>query len=310
MPRSPARAQGSPFAATYTPIEGSALSSAASVWNQPLAPGVLPAANSSLLVSKLNSEVAAKGANIQTAAYSTPIYVVGANQPVVTVWLWQQDAVLQSDLMRVPLPMDARPAPGTDGDLVIYQPSSDTMWELWITNRDGAGVWHAKWGARISPVSKSPGYVPAPYGASGSGLVEAGGVMTIQEQSEGVIHHALAIALPDIARSPVFPAQRSDGLLGSPDAIPEGTRFRLPPGLDIATLHLPRETEMMALAAQRYGIIVRDYASGGPTFYAQDPYEFAKQYGYDPYAANLFSGQWPRALLASFPWAALQVVTP
>ena len=40
-----------------------------------------------------------------------------------------------------------------------------------------------------------------------------------------------------MARAGVFswPAQRTDGLLDSPDAIPEGARFRLDPNLDIAS---------------------------------------------------------------------------
>ncbi len=59
---------------------------------------------------------------------------------------------------------------------------------------------------------------------------------------------------------------------------------------------------MMAEAAQRYGIVIRD-RSGVVAFYAQDP----KPSGRDPYPA-IFGGTYPDELLAKFPWGRLQVL--
>ena len=86
-------------------------------------------------------------------------------------------------------------------------------------------------------------------------------------------------------------------------AIPEGTIFRLDPKLDLKSLHLPRLVEMMAEAAQRYGIIVRDKTLHAIGFYAEDPTPL----GTNPYT-RLFDGKSPSELLASFPWKYLQVV--
>jgi hypothetical protein len=82
--------------------------------------------------------------------------------------------------------------------------------------------------------------------------------------------------------------------------------LRLDPSLDVKALTLPRITEMMALAAQRYGIIVRDQTGQGVSFYAED----WSQYGTDPYygSSGLFSNQWPADLLKSFPWSRLQLL--
>ena len=107
----------------------------------------------------------------------------------------------------------------------------------------------------------------------------------------------------------VFPAQRTDGDSTAWNAIPEGTRFRLPASLDINALNLPRQTKMMALAAQKYGIIVRDGA-GAVTFYAEDPYLYQQKNGLNPYPVYAFGGQSPSQLLASFPWSKLKVVRP
>ena len=68
-----------------------------------------------------------------------------------------------------------------------------------------------------------------------------------------------------------FPRERTDGTLTTSVAIPEGSIFRLDPKLDIPSLHLPRLVAIMAEAAQRYGIIVRDKTLHAIGFYAEDP---------------------------------------
>jgi hypothetical protein len=50
------------------------------------------------------------------------------------------------------------------------------------------------------------------------------------------------------------------GTSTSPVSLPEGARLRLGPNLDLAALHLPRLTLMIAEAAQHYGIVLRDTA--------------------------------------------------
>ena len=109
----------------------------------------------------------------------------------------------------------------------------------------------------------------------------------------GQINHALAIAIPN-PRAGVYasPAQRTDGWSTEPLSLPEGAHLRLDPNLDLAALHLPRLTLMMAEAAQRYGIVVRDRAAN-VAFYAQDP----TPTGTEPYtgAHGYFEGQVPAA---------------
>ncbi len=78
-----------------------------------------------------------------------------------------------------------------------------------------------------------------------------------------------------------WPAQRTDGTGASAD-LPEGAQLRLNPRLDIPAMHLPKIVEMIALAAQRYGIIVRDQSFADIGFFAEDP----TQYGAKPYTAS------------------------
>jgi hypothetical protein len=78
----------------------------------------------------------------------------------------------------------------------------------------------------------------------------------------GHIDHALSLGLPETS-SLVYswPAERTDGNVAEPQAIPEGTHFRLDPSLDLSKLHIPRFTWILAVAAQRYGLVVHDRSS-------------------------------------------------
>jgi hypothetical protein len=129
-------------------------------------------------------------------------------------------------------------------------------------------------------------------------------MMTLRELKRGQINHALAIDLPT-AREGVYawPAQRTDGEDPSPNALPEGARLRLDPRLDVASLHLPPMAEEMALAAQQYGMIVRDQTHHAVGFYAEDP----TPTGTNPYHA-LMGYESPNELLAEFPWQNVQVL--
>jgi hypothetical protein len=318
-----------------------------SVWNSPLSPTAALDPNSAAMVTQLATTAAQEGAAgtgpfVQTYSYSTPIYIVGASQPTVEVAVdtdqnstWVHS--LQGAFNAVPLPANAQPAAGTDSQLTVYQPSTDRMWEFWDMRHLSDG-WHARWGGAIQSTSKSPGFystnswpgaLPV-WGASATSLPLVAGTMTLADLRSGQINHALAMSLP-YPRQGVFvwPAQRSDGTGTLPNSIPEGAHLRLNPSLNIPAMHLPKIVEMMALAAQRYGIIVRDQTHANIGFFAEDP----TQYGAVPYTASdpyfgqfrdangtpdpvhgrpdpnaLFDGMWPSTFMSYFPWSDLQVL--
>lgn len=212
----------------------------------------------------------------------------------------------------VPLPPDAAPAAGTDGELTVYSPSADTLWEFWKLHRTkatGSG-WAACWGGRLDHVSASPGYFTNGFGASASGLAIIGGAVNIAEARSGHIDHALALAIPDPApwREVTWPAQRSDGSSGSRSSIAEGTRFRLDPSIDVNSLNLTPLAKMIALAAQQYGFIVSD-KSGAVSVIAQDGTSAVTKSGGNPWT-KLLDGTPSYKILDGFPWSSLQVVPP
>lgn len=279
-----------------------------SFWNAQLSPGAPLDPSSGLYVADLQRQLGQWLPWINTSQYSVPVYTVAAGQPTVRVTLDYQSAPdLQAAWERVPIPPDARPAAGSDAWMVVWQPSSDTMWEFWVTSKQPDG-WHARWGGRMLNVSTSPGYYGSNWGASATSLPILGGLIRLSELQAGHIDHALALAIPQAAASAFsWPAQRSDGSLSSPSAIPEGTRFRLDPHLDLNALSLTPVVRMVAVAAQRYGIVVRDQG-GAIAFYAEDP----TPTGHDPYNGpnGYFSGRDPAQLLAQFPWSSLEALKP
>jgi hypothetical protein len=291
--------------------------SPSSFWNTEVPVSAPVDLDSPAAVGALESEIAEErqGPGINTTEYSVPIYTVPAGQPIVSVSLIDAAAEpsLQAAWQAVPLPSNAQPAAGTDGHLVVWQPSSNRLWEFLRLARSTAG-WHASWGGAIDDVSGAPGvYGPeswpgarSGWGASASSLSIAGGLITLEDLERGEINHALAVSLPDV-RAGVYaaPARRTDGILASAAALPEGARLRLDPNIDLASLHLPKLTLMIARAAQRYGIVVRDRASH-VTFYAQDP----TPTGSNPYAGpgGYFERRTPTQLLSSFPWSDLELL--
>jgi hypothetical protein len=268
---------------------------------------------SSAYVADLNEQVARYGAWMNTYAYSVPVYTVGPEQRRVPVTLDTSggSADLLARVLRsgVPIPPGAKPAAGSDASMVVEQPATNSLWELWEAH-DENGVWHARWGGKMNDVSGSPGYYtnPSDWGGSGTSLSLLGGLIRISELRAGRIDHALALAIPHAAaRIFAFPAQRTDGNDPNPNQIPEGTRFRLPASLNVEALKLPPVVRMIALAAQRYGIIVRDQ-SGAVAFYGEDP----TPTGTNPYygAHGFFGGSGPAQLLRTFPWRDLEVLRP
>jgi hypothetical protein len=317
--RSAARTASEAARRSVRPARISRLFGRKSFWNRPLSPRTAIDPRSTALVQALDAEIRRGRAAgivpwISADAASTPLYRVGRREQRVRVNLERRylggGEALQRAFASVPIPRDAEPAVGPDGHLTVWQPSTDSLWDFYGARRDPAG-WHARWGGAIRRVSRSPGYytprawpgATTSWGATGSSLPVIGGTMLLAELNAGRIDHALAMNVP-AARAGVFawPAQRTDGV-GSPAALPEGARLRLDPALSVRALRLPRLTAMIARAAQRYGLVVRDQTRHAVSLFGENPAQFPGS----PYS-RLLGRKTPGELLARFPWARLQVL--
>ena len=295
--------------------------SPSSFWNAELPADASLDPSSAAIVGAFDQEIEKEDAvkegqaTINTTEWSVPVYTVPVNQPTVEVTLLglRVSSALQSAWDAVPLPANAKPAAGADKHLVVWQPSTNELWEFWHLEKTEEG-WQAAWGGAMQNVSSDSGaYGPEAWsgaqtvwGASATSLSIAGGLITLEDLEKGQINHALAMALPDTrAGSYSSPAERDDGWDREPLSLPEGAHLRLEPGLNLAALHLPKLTLMMAEAAQRYGIVVRDSAAN-VAFYGQDP----TPTGTNPYAGahGYYEGKSSQQILEAFPWSHLQLL--
>ena len=265
-------------------------------------------------------------AGINYDAYAPMVYTVSASQGRVPVVLDRGDPGLRAAFAAgVPIPPGAEPASGTDGQLIIYESSSDTMWELWRARKDLAGNWRATYGGVINGVSHNPGHYENSldplqrhtWGGPSSSIPNLPGLITVEQLRSGVIGHALVFST--WANNPsqwVYPAQRTDGRCQGPTAqfcadVPQGARFRLDPGFDVNQIQHPI-TRMIAKAVQDYGMVLNNTTGAGLSFYAEgwrghagvvDPY-------YGP--GGLFKSDpeqtAPTQFLREFPWGRLQML--
>jgi hypothetical protein len=277
---------------------------------------------------------------IDTYNYAPTIYTVPAGQPTVSVTI-PYDPNLQAALQAVPIPPGAVSAPGTDGQMIIWQPSSDTMWELWRASVDSTGQWHAGAGGRIEHVSTDPGFYRnvankstaadgvcstnsqvtycerSNWGTASSKIPNLPGLMTIPQLQSGQINHALLLALPDEAPNVwSWPAQNTDG--GGNSIIPQGAMIRIDPNLNLdawfASLKypngLPRPVapieRIIAQAMQTYGAVVNNSTTGGPSFYSENWSVSGNNVFQGP--GGLFGGMGPAQFMTDLPWEDMQVL--
>ncbi len=289
--------------------------STASFWYTPI-PSVVPLhPNSAGFVSEFirqkNTYYGTVGIN--TYKYASPVYYADISLKTVKVSQWDcqhkgyLDHNLASQWAMVPIPDNAKPARGTDGEMTIYQSSTDTLWEFWQAKKIN-GQWQACWGGSIANASANGGFFNASYGATATGLPFIGGQITAEELQRGEIKHAIGIALVDVESYKIlsWPARRSDGYnpKNEVNRIPEGLRFRLDPEINVDQLKMHPIGKIIAKAAQKYGFVIWDKA-GAITLRAQNPYSYTVFSKPNPYEA-LFAGNPDYKILENFPWHRLQ----
>lgn len=304
-----------PAAAFGQSLATDAIFSPTSFWYSPIPADAPLHPNSAAFVAEfLRQKAAYYGTvNINTKEYASPVFVAGADVAAIKVTEWDcqkkgfKDPSLVPQWAAVPIPAYAIPSKGTDAEMTIYQPSSNTIWEFWQA-RKVDGQWQACWGGRMQNASQSNGVFDKHYGTTATSLPFLGGQITAEELQRGEIRHAIGIALVDVEKSDIFswPAGRSDGWnpQNAQNRIPEGLRFRLEPSVNVDALNMSPVGKIIAKAAQKYGFIVWDKA-GAISVRAQNPISYTALGQPDPYPA-LFGGKPNYSILNGFPWDRLQ----
>jgi hypothetical protein len=262
-----------------------------SAWNTPINSAARADANSDAMIATIGMSKNGGAISSDASQFSYPVYFADRSTPrwdlqcskydctIVT----SKDTEVTSTIKGVPIPDNAKPSTGTDGNLIVIDRVTGAEYNLWQARRtetgwkiSNASVYNIFWDA-----------MPERYGSRGAGIPYYAGLVRPWEIAQGHIDHAIAFGYPFPARGRcVFPASKTDGTSDLADAIPEGARLQLNPQLteaDFDRLGLDRTGKIIARALQEYGMILVDY-SGRPKIYIENLADnpFATQAWSDP----------------------------
>jgi hypothetical protein len=200
--------------------------------------------------------------------YGIPYVVVGADQPEVPIDY--QAYGDESDPGPFPVPLDA-PVEGGDGasgdrHVLVVRSGTCELFELYRAFRSGGG-WAADSGARFDLTSNDL----RPLGwtsADAAGLPILPGLVRYEEVAAGSIDHAIRITFARTQDGYILPATHAASNRSDPTLPPMGLRLRLKSSFDVGSL--TGQARVIAVAMQRYGVIVADngsnwYFQGAPS---------------------------------------------
>lgn len=222
-----------------------------------------------------------EGLFVNTEGWAPLIVAANTDDSVATKLVCRQskcssDPKLPSSLK---IPANTTPDPRYDGWLSVIDRQDGYGYDFWRARREGDGsisyqfgkAWTLDGPGFSKPVGVNP---ERAVGARGSGLPLFAGVIGPQELEAGEINHALAIAVPGLARRNfVQPASVTDGV-GNQRSLPAGARIRLRANVAVNEKSLRalkgqhrRSADAILTALRTYGAIVVDRAAV-PSLYA------------------------------------------
>ena len=188
------------------------------------------------------------------AGYGIPINVVPNSQPRRRV---RFQYASESDRGPYPIPTHPRIEAGSDRHMLIVDRGNCTLYELFAARHTSTG-WHAGSGAIWSLLSnhlRPNGWTSA----DAAGLPIMPGLVRHYEVKAGTIDHALRFTAPDTCAGHIYPARHDAGSGSCTVLPPMGLRVRLKASFNVNTL--PRPARVIAVALQRYGMILADNGS-------------------------------------------------
>jgi hypothetical protein len=195
----------------------------------------------------------------------------------------QYDEWMQSQLLRIHVPVNAVPASDGDGYTVIIQPDGRAL-EMYSAIKIGDGTLISEMYSFTDSVAGLG--TGAENGRRAAMIPAYAGAITDKDMEAGAIHHALAINVPASMQATGFtgPAFAFDSNPNYTGMLPMGSRLAIPNSVNVSQLGLQTEMgRMMAAAAQEYGVIVVDRGGSGITVATQ----------YAPESKLLADYSWP-----------------
>jgi hypothetical protein len=280
-------------------------------WNTPIASRPILDPNSPTYIRAINDN--GLPLTSDPDQYAIPVYSFDGSTPVQTVKMSGYFSTYDNGdnsrvghgfaptITGVPIPANAIQSAGSDGQIVIWNPSTGVEYSFWQFGKDASGNYIATNGYRYHTTTGYNGRFADGLAGRGAGTPYFAGLVRKWEVDQGHIDHALAFAYNSPSSQFVYPASKSDGgnfggVLGTD--LPEGARIQLDPALtdaDFVAWGLSPAARVIAHALQQYGMYVIDH-SGSSKIYLEDRITA----GWDS-TIN-------RSLVSGIPWSQFQVV--
>jgi hypothetical protein len=195
-----------------------------------------------------------------------PVTTVKPGQPGVTVTF---SYARESDRVAYPIPSNVKieggPNAGGDRHVILHDPAGCKVYELYAATKSGTS-WKAGSGAVFDLRSnnlRTRGWTSA----DAAGLSIFAGLVRYDEVAAGHIDHAIRVTVPRSQAKYIWPARHEASDSSSTSLPPMGLRLRLKASVNVSGL--PKQARIVAVAMQKYGIIVADngspwYISGAP----------------------------------------------
>ena len=257
-----------------------------SFWNTPLPENAEVDPRSEEMIGYLKKDHSGKKFGINTYNFTIPVYEADSTTPRVKMkqFGFAESAGFTSrqseefSLAEVPVPSNFEPSPGGDMHATVIDRDLGIAWDMFYVVKDSLGEWSAATGMVVDlrgdgifdpkdfPVKD--GETIHYYGPSrAAGVPSFAGLIMYDEAAKGEINHKIACALRfvDYKRF-VYPAIWTDGNFEG--GVPEGATIQLDPNLDLSQFDLLPGDRAVAVALQKYGAVVMDFAAGS-CFYAE-----------------------------------------
>lgn len=165
------------------------------------------------------------------------------------------------------LPLGACPSPDSDALMAVFQPDGRVLDAInTIVMSDGTIL--ASMASYVDARGDGTGFS---NGRRASMLPSFAGLIRKGEIESGRIPHAIAALAPQTLLKPVavWPAAAFDRSSHYTGTLPMGSLLAIPPSVDIAKLGLSQRGQVIARAAQDYGVYIVDSGGSGITLLAE-----------------------------------------
>lgn len=235
--------------------------SSASEWNNPLPANAPLSSANAAIISELKSFPSGDTSPniVMNAGFSNPIYYPTTTDKAYAIK--STGGTLPPELGSLRIPKGAKPATGSDGEMMIWDNNKgyvvglhaavyDSTNDTWSAN--GADVYYTA----SNGLNKSLPESNDSRNVGHRGYPSAIAQVRYDEIQAGAVNHVLKVALDETGECHYYPGSGNES--GKGGNICEGQILRIKPSVDLSQRNLTPAARIIATAMQKYGVVVGD----------------------------------------------------